>query len=160
MPGECRRTNATAPPRTINKIATVTSTHRSQRRGPGLGMPERLPGAIRSGPHWRRPARKDGSVTNPTPAEMIASLRRLPAGAALLERLGLSTRVHLVGGAVRDLLLEREPPDLDLVLEGDALGLALRIDPDARRHGRFGTATFMVNGFVFDIATGRLREVK
>ena len=77
---------------------------------------------------------------------MIASLRRLPAGAALLERLGLSTRVHLVGGAVRDLLLEREPPDLDLVLEGDALGLALRIDPDARRHGRFGTATFMVNG--------------
>lgn len=118
-------------------------------------MPERLPGAIRSGPHWRRPARKDGSVTNPTPAEMIASLRRLPAGAALLERLGLSTRVHLVGGAVRDLLLEREPPDLDLVLEGDALGLALRIDPDARRHGRFGTATFMVNGFVFDIARAR-----
>lgn len=52
----------------------------------------------------------------------------------------------LVGGVVRDLLLGREPGDLDLLVEGDAVALARRL-VDSRSglactvHERFGTAT-------------------
>ncbi len=107
------------------------------------------------GPHWRRAAREDARVTIPDPIELIARLRALPAGAALLDRLGSETPVHLVGGAVRDLVLKRPAPDLDLVIDGDAPALAAELDPDAVVHPRFGTATFTVDGFRFDIARAR-----
>jgi len=52
--------------------------------------------------------------------------------------------LFIVGGFVRDLLLEQPSPDFDLVVEGDAISLARLL---ARRyggrvtgHGRFGTA--------------------
>jgi tRNA nucleotidyltransferase (CCA-adding enzyme) len=107
------------------------------------------------GLHWRRAAREDARVTIPEPIELIARLRALPAGAALLDRLGPETPVHLVGGAVRDLVLERPAPDLDLVIDGDAPALASELDPGAVVHPRFGTATFTVDGFRFDIARAR-----
>ncbi len=94
-------------------------------------------------------------MTIPEPTELLARLRALPAGAALLDRLGPETPVHLVGGAVRDLVLERTAPDLDLVIDGDAPALAAEIDPGAVAHPRFGTATFTVDGFRFDIARAR-----
>ncbi len=47
----------------------------------------------------------------------------------------------LVGGAVRDLLLDRVPRELDVVVEGDALELAQRLGTPVAVHERFGTAT-------------------
>jgi tRNA nucleotidyltransferase (CCA-adding enzyme) len=54
-------------------------------------------------------------------------------------------RLYLVGGVVRDLLLERCNLDLDLVVEGDAISLAQEIAASMKAgittHSRFGTAT-------------------
>jgi tRNA nucleotidyltransferase (CCA-adding enzyme) len=53
--------------------------------------------------------------------------------------------VYAVGGFVRDVLLGRPPGDLDLVVEGDAIGvaaaLAQQTDGKLRTHAQFGTAT-------------------
>jgi tRNA nucleotidyltransferase (CCA-adding enzyme) len=56
----------------------------------------------------------------------------------------------LVGGAVRDLLLERTPLDVDLAVEGDAEAVAERLaealDGEMTAHERFGTATVVAGG--------------
>ncbi|HEV2770800.1 MAG TPA: hypothetical protein VGV40_11500 [Solirubrobacteraceae bacterium] len=89
------------------------------------------------------------------PSELPARLRTLPAGAALVRALGEHPHVHLVGGAVRDLLLGREPRELDVVVEGDATVLALQLDPGAVIHERFGTASTRLEGHAVDLATAR-----
>ena len=48
--------------------------------------------------------------------------------------------VYLVGGAVRDLLLGRGRADIDLVVVGDAAGLAAGVGAEWTEHERFGTA--------------------
>ena len=67
--------------------------------------------------------------------------------------------LYIVGGRVRDLLLERPAADLDLVVEGDALDLvrALALDQggEAVVHPRFGTATYRNGTLRFDLATAR-----
>jgi tRNA nucleotidyltransferase (CCA-adding enzyme) len=63
--------------------------------------------------------------------------------------------VYLVGGAVRDLLLGRGRSDIDLVVEGDAMELAVAIGADVFSHERFGTAKVMLDGHEVDIATAR-----
>jgi tRNA nucleotidyltransferase (CCA-adding enzyme) len=64
-------------------------------------------------------------------------------------------RVHLVGGAVRDLLLGGAPIDLDLVVEGDAEAFARSLGGTLTGHDRFGTATVVLDDFVYDIARAR-----
>ncbi|MBU6335116.1 MAG: CBS domain-containing protein [Chloroflexi bacterium] len=53
--------------------------------------------------------------------------------------------LHVVGGSVRDMLLGRPCADLDLVVEGDAIGLAHDLADawrgSVRSHPQFGTAT-------------------
>jgi tRNA nucleotidyltransferase (CCA-adding enzyme) len=63
--------------------------------------------------------------------------------------------VHLVGGAVRDLLLGREPRELDVVVEGDVDGLAARLGEPAAAHERFGTATLRDGDCRWDLAAAR-----
>ncbi|MEX0993025.1 MAG: hypothetical protein WDZ37_03420 [Solirubrobacterales bacterium] len=67
--------------------------------------------------------------------------------------------VYLVGGAVRDLLLDAPSFDVDLAVEGDALGfardLAAEVAGDARPHERFGTAVVVAGDVSIDIATTR-----
>jgi tRNA nucleotidyltransferase (CCA-adding enzyme) len=73
--------------------------------------------------------------------------------------------LYLVGGAVRDLLLERANLDVDLVVEGDAIALARRVGAalDARApgvkitaHPSFGTAQVTLpDGRKLDFATAR-----
>jgi tRNA nucleotidyltransferase (CCA-adding enzyme) len=82
-------------------------------------------------------------------------VRSLPAAAPLLERLGDEPGVHLVGGAVRDLLMGGKPTDLDLVVEGEPSPLADKLGGSVRLHDRFGTATVKLNGFSYDIARAR-----
>jgi tRNA nucleotidyltransferase (CCA-adding enzyme) len=66
--------------------------------------------------------------------------------------------LYLVGGVVRDLLLGRLSLDLDLVLEGDAVGLAGEVGGEGERvvvYRRFGTATIRGEGFSLDFVTAR-----
>jgi tRNA nucleotidyltransferase (CCA-adding enzyme) len=64
--------------------------------------------------------------------------------------------VFLVGGAVRDLLLERGRSDMDLVVIGDATALAHRIgEAEIVEHERFATAKIMLDGHQIDIAAAR-----
>ena len=76
-----------------------------------------------------------------------------------LEALAGEQRVWIVGGAVRDLLLDRAPRELDLVVEGDAPAVArraaARLGGVALVHDRFGTATVRGPGVQFDLAGAR-----
>ena len=67
--------------------------------------------------------------------------------------------MYVVGGAVRDQLLGREPRELDLVVEGDAVAVARRaaerVGGALTVHERFGTATVLADGFAFDLAGAR-----
>jgi tRNA nucleotidyltransferase (CCA-adding enzyme) len=91
----------------------------------------------------------------PPPGELIQSVRALSSGRALLDHLGDQPGVHLVGGAVRDLLRGGAPTDLDLVVEGDALEVARRLGGQLVRYERFGTSTVSIDGFSYDIAQAR-----
>jgi tRNA nucleotidyltransferase (CCA-adding enzyme) len=85
----------------------------------------------------------------------------LPAAGPLLAVLDGDPRVWVVGGAVRDLLLGSGDSvvDLDLVVEGDAVGAARRLGEalggSVVVHDRFGTATVTAGGHVYDLATAR-----
>ncbi|MEA2254877.1 MAG: hypothetical protein QOG35_922, partial [Solirubrobacteraceae bacterium] len=57
----------------------------------------------------------------------LETLRVDPCGARLLAAFAPGEGVHLVGGAVRDLLLGRSPRELDLVCEDDVDAAAQRL---------------------------------
>jgi len=68
--------------------------------------------------------------------------------------------VYLVGGAVRDLLLEREIDDVDLVVEGDGIllaeGLASMLGGRVHTHRPFMTAVLTLpDGHSVDVASAR-----
>ncbi|MBM2825306.1 MAG: cca [Dehalococcoidales bacterium] len=67
--------------------------------------------------------------------------------------------LYLVGGVVRDLLLERRNLDLDLVVEGDAINLARRLADITQgkliTHSRFNTAKLKWDNWSLDLATAR-----
>ena len=66
------------------------------------------------------------------------------------------TAMYIVGGFVRDLLLERPSLDFDLVVEGDAIavGQALCSQFGGRltTHARFGTAKWLIAGLSSELA--------
>jgi tRNA nucleotidyltransferase (CCA-adding enzyme) len=71
----------------------------------------------------------------------------------------LQQRLFLVGGVVRDLLLERINLDIDMVVEGDAIKLAQVINREGHAqiitHTRFGTAKLIWGSHSADFATAR-----
>ena len=73
--------------------------------------------------------------------------------------LGRGERVYLVGGVVRDLLLEQQNLDLDLVVEGNAIELALQLKEvnggEIITHLRFSTAKLTWDRWSVDFATSR-----
>jgi tRNA nucleotidyltransferase (CCA-adding enzyme) len=92
-------------------------------------------------------------------ADLGRRIAALPGMDALLPALEGLPPVFLVGGAVRDLLLEAEGVDLDLAVEGDAVAaadvVAERLGGEVRRHERFGTATVVAADVSADLATTR-----
>ena len=60
----------------------------------------------------------------------------------------LQMPIYFVGGLVRDLLLDKVPADIDIVVEGDAITLATelcrRFGGEVHSHDRFGTAKWTV----------------
>jgi tRNA nucleotidyltransferase (CCA-adding enzyme) len=87
--------------------------------------------------------------------DLLERLREVPGARELFDALADVPGVWVVGGAVRDALLGREPRDLDLVVEGDAAEVARRLGEGALVHERFGTAT--ANGVVNLAAARRER---
>ena len=98
------------------------------------------------------------AVRKPDPDRLLAALRAQPAGARLVAALeGDQTDVYLVGGAVRDLLLGVAPRELDLLVEEDPGPLLARLGAGTvRSYDRFGTASFELDGFPYDIARARV----
>ena len=88
------------------------------------------------------------------PSEIVARVAELPGIAELRAALD-GERAWLVGGAVRDLLLGIDHPDLDIAVEGDAAALARRLGGEAVAHERFATATAMAGGVRVDLAGTR-----
>ncbi len=88
------------------------------------------------------------------PADLLDFIKQ--AGDAAQQR---QQRLYLVGGVVRDLLLERTNFDLDLVVEGDAIKLAQEIaggnQASVTAHPRFGTAKIKWGRRSADIAAAR-----
>jgi tRNA nucleotidyltransferase (CCA-adding enzyme) len=86
-------------------------------------------------------------------------LRAAPGADIVLAAVAGESGVHVVGGAVRDALRGQVPRELDLVVEGDAVGVARRaaerVDGTLTVHERFGTATVRTGDFAFDLATAR-----
>jgi len=81
----------------------------------------------------------------------------LKVSSALANSLGF--KVYLVGGVVRDLILEKEVFDLDVVVEGDAIvfarELSKRLKSSFKKHHAFGTAVVEFDGHKIDFATAR-----
>jgi tRNA nucleotidyltransferase (CCA-adding enzyme) len=91
-----------------------------------------------------------------TAQEALAALRAQPCGARLAAAFGPGDGVHIVGGAVRDLLLGRPPRELDLVVEGDVEAAAARLQGTVTSHDRFGTARVVTpDGCAYDLARAR-----
>ena len=141
LPGAWSRTNATAPP------AATSTTHgdepqRRRRRGPGLGMAA----------HASQVAPVPRTSAAEIPRRHRELLERIssasPAAQPLLPRLPAEPPVHLVGGAVRDLLLGGAPARA----RSGRRGRRDRAGGRARRrtaacHDRFGTATVRWTGY-------------
>jgi tRNA nucleotidyltransferase (CCA-adding enzyme) len=72
---------------------------------------------------------------------LLARLERLPHGREVLAAAQGIPGVHLVGGAVRDLALDRSPHEIDLVVEGDPEPLLAALGGPDVLHERFGTAS-------------------
>lgn len=78
--------------------------------------------------------------------DLAASLEAVPGGAAVLAAVAATPGAWIVGGAVRDALLDVVPREIDVTVEGDPAPLIDRLgEPDAR-HDRFGTATVRLDG--------------
>ena len=88
------------------------------------------------------------------PAAMISFIRQ--AGDLARQE---QARLYLVGGVVRDILLDRINLDLDLVLESDAITFARKLGSLNRAvvktHPRFGTAKLQWHDHNIDIAMAR-----
>jgi tRNA nucleotidyltransferase (CCA-adding enzyme) len=89
------------------------------------------------------------------PREALDALRALPCGARALDAFAPGDGVHLVGGAVRDLLLGRRPREIDLVVEGELDAAAARLGGTVTAHDRFGTARVLYDDCEIDLARAR-----
>jgi tRNA nucleotidyltransferase/poly(A) polymerase len=69
---------------------------------------------------------------------------------------------YLVGGYVRDSTLGREPIDIDIVVEGDGVKVARKLNAKLKgrltSHTEFGTATISINSHRVDLASARTEK--
>jgi tRNA nucleotidyltransferase (CCA-adding enzyme) len=92
---------------------------------------------------------------------VVERLATLPGGPQLLALAARYGGVELVGGAVRDILLDRTPRELDVVVAEDAPAFAAALARDLGaevqviHHERFGTALVRWKAGEIDIATCR-----
>ena len=94
------------------------------------------------------------------PPQTLGLLRRIGRAA---ESIGV--KAYAVGGFVRDLLLGRATPELDIVVEGDGLALARRLASELGStlvvHATFQTASLEAGGALpIDVATARAERYR
>jgi tRNA nucleotidyltransferase (CCA-adding enzyme) len=99
----------------------------------------------------------------PNGAAVLERLRDLPGGSELLDAAREhGGRVELVGGAVRDIMLELCPRELDVIVDSGveqlAAALARRLDGEVSLHERFGTAIVRGARASIDLATIRVES--
>ncbi len=112
-------------------------------------------------PHRPTPGRQNLShrLESTLPEVRLALLNKIADVAAEQK-----SALYIVGGFVRDLLLDIPSLDFDLVVEGDALNLAQTIKEHyggrVTSHSRFGTAKWFINKDEIDIlgSTKKVRE--
>jgi poly(A) polymerase len=84
--------------------------------------------------------------------------------AEVAQSLGLD--VYLVGGYVRDLLLQRESKDIDIVVIGSGIEVARAVakmlgkNTEAKYYGQFGTAMIRYQGWVIEFVGARKESYK
>jgi tRNA nucleotidyltransferase (CCA-adding enzyme) len=92
-------------------------------------------------------------------SQLRERVRRMPGMELLLPALEGLPPAYLVGGAVRDLLLDLEPVDIDIAIEGDARSaaraIADRLGGGVREYERFGTADVTLGTQTFHLASTR-----
>ncbi|MBE0432522.1 CCA tRNA nucleotidyltransferase [candidate division WOR-3 bacterium] len=75
---------------------------------------------------------------------------------------GSEHRAYLVGGYVRDSTLGRESIDIDVVVEGDGISAARKLNAVLKgkivSHPDFGTASIDIDGYRVDIASARTEK--
>lgn len=92
---------------------------------------------------------------NLTPAEVLAPRVTALPYCELIESVGGGS-TYLVGGTVRDLLLGRDPTDLDFAVDGPLEPILERLGGDAIQHPQFETASVSLpDGVVIDLARTR-----
>jgi tRNA nucleotidyltransferase (CCA-adding enzyme) len=110
----------------------------------------------RRSPHASRHHNLAEKLEKNLPPDRLALVR-----AVAEQALALHLPVYIVGGFVRDLLLERPSLDFDIVVEGDAIALAKalveRHGGKATSHSRFGTAKWNLEYSGFDTRTADTR---
>ncbi len=88
--------------------------------------------------------------------ELFARVSALPPVASMIDdATDLPCDVYLVGGTVRDLILDREFLDVDLAVDGDGLALANKIGTPSGTETRFGTLSVTSDGYRYDLARTR-----
>jgi tRNA nucleotidyltransferase (CCA-adding enzyme) len=84
---------------------------------------------------------------------LLDRVREQPGGEALLG--AAFEGVHLVGGAVRDLLRAERPRELDVLVDGPIEPLLSALGGEAVTHDRFGTASVSLGDARIDVARAR-----
>lgn len=90
------------------------------------------------------------------PEEVFTLLKQISETANRMQQ-----QVYLIGGIVRDIILEMPNDDIDLVVEGNGIAFAKSLQEDyggeVLEHDSFGTATWThPSGLMIDITTSRL----
>ncbi|PLX88439.1 MAG: polya polymerase [Desulfuromonas sp.] len=120
----------------------------------------------RSGPNGTGLVSRGGKQFKPNQVRRLIRNRLPERIQQLLTRLGevgesLACKVFVVGGFVRDLLLNQQNLDLDIVVEGDGIAFAEAFAAEqgcrVRCHHKFGTAVIIYpDGFKLDVASARM----
>ncbi|MDT8441032.1 MAG: CBS domain-containing protein [Desulfuromonadales bacterium] len=139
-------------------VGAVTRTDllRHMASGSGARPGGGAAGLLAHGGKQYKPNQVRRLMRNRLPGRVQQQLTRLGEVAA---ELGVS--VYVVGGFVRDLLLNQENLDLDIVVEGDGIVFAEAFAADhncrVRCHRKFGTAVIIhADGFKIDVASARM----
>jgi tRNA nucleotidyltransferase (CCA-adding enzyme) len=87
--------------------------------------------------------------------QLLSRLAASPEVARLLSIVRDGPPAFIVGGTIRDLLLGRDPLDLDVVVDGPLTDVVRALGPPLRAHDQFETATVIVGGVRCDLARSR-----